>query len=148
MRSSHKNRDGESAAIAASSDASALLAQFAPQSGAVVIPCDADADADAQPAQKQQQHPPYFVHALRPEDAAELAALQAGLHADFLATYSNAVRRYVLGDWAAARALFEQCLAWAEDDQPTLTVLEFMESSDFVAPAAWAGYRVVDSVDL
>eukprot|EP00736_Rhodelphis_marinus_P008042 Rmarinus@m.13196 len=82
----------------------------------------------------------------------EMEILGGGLHlhttsttARFRAKHRSAVEAYVRGDWVHAKDLLEECVAERVDDQPSLTLLEFIREHDCRPPADWQGWRKLTS---
>ena len=50
---------------------------------------------------------------------------------------------YIKGNWTEARAQFEQTLTMNKDrnDQPSKTILGYLEQYKFVAPKDWQGVK-------
>lgn len=66
----------------------------------------------------------------------------------FLERFREGFRAYQSGRWAAARAVLEECATARRTqsseivpDGPSVTLLEFMARSAYVAPKDWQGCR-------
>ena len=72
---------------------------------------------------------------------ADVAALQQGVSQDFNPLFAAAVASYLRGHWVEARRGLEAAMALRPDDGPSATLLRYMQSWAYTAPAGWAGYR-------
>jgi hypothetical protein len=70
-----------------------------------------------------------------------ISKLQSGLHPDFASMYEVGLHSYLGGRWEQARPAFEAAASLKEGDGPTATLLAFMATHDYVAPATWPGFR-------
>jgi len=55
--------------------------------------------------------------------------------------FERGFSEYLEGKWGAAQLSFEECQKHIESDGPTTTLLRFMQSHEYIAPADWSGYR-------
>jgi len=65
----------------------------------------------------------------------------------FLQMFELGFKKYISGDWINASAIFFKIKKQQFDDkfqdQPTLTLLAFMDQYKFIAPDDWKGFRAL-----
>lgn len=50
-------------------------------------------------------------------------------------------KAYIDGEWEKAKEMFESVKKIRSSDNPTQTLLNFMQKSNFIAPSDWKGYH-------
>ncbi|KAK9835000.1 hypothetical protein WJX81_003326 [Elliptochloris bilobata] len=99
-----------------------------------------------------EDDPDFQSYSLRPyeQEFLEHPDLVASWAVDeaFLARFAQGFAAYRAGDWATARDILAETRSSRRDDGgrsvvdgPSATLLDFMESHDWAAPAGWSGYR-------
>lgn len=68
-----------------------------------------------------------------------------GNQAEFDATYAEAFRQYVEGDWMESHRLLETCMELNPKDGPTKTLMHYIESFNIQSPESWKGFRELTS---
>ena len=74
----------------------------------------------------------------------KLHTLRSAISADFLYFFEKGQQAYERGQWPLAQKRLQQSLRFCRD-QPAQTLLEFMETFAYQAPADWRGYRELRS---
>ena len=57
--------------------------------------------------------------------------------------FKSAFEAYIEGNWNEAKTMLKECLVLDRRDGPTLALLEYLESENFVKPMDWEGFRVL-----
>ena len=70
-----------------------------------------------------------------------LVRLRSTIDETFQSIFSEAIAAYEAGDWKKSEELLTKATNLAPDDQPCRTLLTYMGSYDFQAPAKWTGFR-------
>ena len=63
------------------------------------------------------------------------------MNPNFDPKFAEAYKKYIKGDWPSAEELLSQCLKLKPNDGPTLTLKNFIEELNGIAPSDWNGYR-------
>lgn len=74
----------------------------------------------------------------------DLQVMRAPFSEEFYATYNEAFRLYLEGDWERAHTLFVKVLELQPLDHPTERLLAFMQETDFKAPRDWLGHKFLN----
>ena len=65
---------------------------------------------------------------------------------EFIPSFRNVFRYYIVGDWIQARDSIDRCLELWDSDGPTKAIQYYMQFFKFVAPTSWLGYWVMDDL--
>ena len=85
------------------------------------------------------------------EEDSDLLDLRSHVTPDFITNFQKGVSSYLAGDWSVARVFLkksDELMAQVEGfdgDGPSQTLLSYMGSRDWQAPADWDGYRPLTS---
>ena len=75
--------------------------------------------------------------------------LRSHITPEFRADFKEGVDHYLAGEWSGAKPMFEKCNTYMAaipgmggvGDGPSMTLLSYMSTFEFVAPENWKGYR-------
>jgi len=66
--------------------------------------------------------------------------------AKWRASFATALGYFLDGEWEAAQACLEECLAVHKEDGPSKAILKYMAELNHEVPFDWKGYREVDDI--
>ena len=80
----------------------------------------------------------------------DLEEMTQFFHHDFIKKYEDGIALYLEGYWPEAKVEFEKVSRIKGfDDRPTQNLLRFMRKTNFIAPADWKNYSLVQNyIDL
>jgi len=71
----------------------------------------------------------------------ELRFMLSAQNEEFNEVFEMGFDAYIEGDWITAKKKLEVCLEKRENDGPSLSLYNYIENLDFLAPDDWQGYR-------
>jgi len=98
---------------------------------------------EVQQRKRERWSDDFDMHALFERDP-DIQTMRSKFTSKFFCRFNMAYLNYEAGEWAVAKDMLDATrFLLVTEDGPSAALLRFMKQSDWVAPKAWPGYRVL-----